>query len=167
MDLPDHDSTETAHRQEVDRLVKKVDLFVWVLDPEKYADAALHDRYLRPLADHAGVMLVALNKADRLSPDQLAACLADLRRILDAEGLGAAKLLATSAVTGQGIGELRALLTERIGAKQSAAQRLGFDITRAASELGGQVGDAPAAEVSEAHVRQLNRSLAQAGVPTW
>lgn len=163
MDLPDHDSTETAHRQEVDRLVKKVDLFVWVLDPEKYADAALHDRYLRPLADHAGVMLVALNKADRLSPEQLAACLADLRRILDAEGLGAAKLLATSAVTGQGIGELRALLTERIGAKQSAAQRLGFDITRAASELAGQVGDAPAAEVSQAHVRQLNRSLAQAG----
>ena len=35
------------HRLEVDRLVELVDLLVWVLDPQKYADAALHDRYLR------------------------------------------------------------------------------------------------------------------------
>ena len=27
-----------------------VDGAVWVVDPEKYADASLHDRYLRPLA---------------------------------------------------------------------------------------------------------------------
>ena len=53
LDLPDHDSTELSHRAQVDRLVEMVDLFVWVLDPQKYADAALHERYLRPLAGHA------------------------------------------------------------------------------------------------------------------
>ena len=47
LDLPDHDSTEVAHHVEVDRLVKLADLLVWVLDPQKYADAAIHDRYLR------------------------------------------------------------------------------------------------------------------------
>ena len=45
LDLPDHDSTELSHRAEVDRLVRLVDAFVWVLDPQKYADAVLHDAY--------------------------------------------------------------------------------------------------------------------------
>jgi hypothetical protein len=44
LDLPDHDSTVMAHRLEVDRLVALVDVLVWVLDPQKYADAAVHDR---------------------------------------------------------------------------------------------------------------------------
>ena len=48
LDLPDHDSTQLSHRREVDRLVALVDVLVWVLDPQKYADAAVHDRYLRP-----------------------------------------------------------------------------------------------------------------------
>ena len=37
---------------EVDRLVQLVDMLVWVVDPQKYADAAIHDRYLKPLAQH-------------------------------------------------------------------------------------------------------------------
>ena len=53
LDLPDHDSTELSHRLQVDRLVQLVDVMVWVVDPQKYADAALHERYLRPLAEHA------------------------------------------------------------------------------------------------------------------
>ena len=65
LDLPDHDSTEVAHRLEVDRLVQLVDMLVWVVDPQKYADAALHERYLRPLASHADVMMVVLNQVDR------------------------------------------------------------------------------------------------------
>ncbi len=58
----------TEHRLEAERLTGVVDLLVWVLDPQKYADAALHERYLRPLATHRDVMLVALNQADRLGP---------------------------------------------------------------------------------------------------
>lgn len=54
MDLPDHDSTEVSHHLEVDRLVELADLLVWVLDPQKYADAAIHDRYLAPYRTHAG-----------------------------------------------------------------------------------------------------------------
>jgi hypothetical protein len=55
---------------EVDRLVQLVDMLIWVVDPQKYADAALHDRYLIPLAQHAGVMMIVLNQADRLAPEE-------------------------------------------------------------------------------------------------
>ena len=98
LDLPDHDSTTVAHRLEVDRLVGLVDVLVWVLDPQKYADAAVHERYLRPLAGHAGVMVVVLNQADRLPAHQVDAALDDVRRLLAADGLGPVPVLATSAV---------------------------------------------------------------------
>ena len=67
LDLPDHDSTEVAHHVEVDRLVGLVDLLVWVLDPQKYADAALHERYLRPMAGHRDVTVVVLNHIDEVA----------------------------------------------------------------------------------------------------
>src|ERR1700691_6087175 len=55
LDLPDHDSVVTASMAAVDRLSKLADLVIWVLDPQKYADAAVHNRYLIPLAGHASV----------------------------------------------------------------------------------------------------------------
>src|SRR6185437_8432607 len=43
LDLPDFDSTSLGHRDEVERLLALIDVFVWVTDPQKYADSALHD----------------------------------------------------------------------------------------------------------------------------
>ena len=68
-------------------MVQLVDVMVWVVDPQKYADAVLHERYLRPLVEHAPVMVVVLNQIDRLPPAEREACLRDLRRLLDSEGL--------------------------------------------------------------------------------
>ena len=85
LDLPDHDSTEVSHQLEVDRLITMVDLMVWVVDPQKYADAALHDGYLRGLSSHSAVMTVVLNQIDRLTDEQRTSCIRDLRRILDDE----------------------------------------------------------------------------------
>ncbi len=53
LDLPDHDSVAAGAAVETDRLVGLADLMVWVLDPQKYADAAVHRRYLVPLAGHS------------------------------------------------------------------------------------------------------------------
>jgi energy-coupling factor transporter ATP-binding protein EcfA2 len=135
LDLPDHDSTAVAHRLEVDRLVELVDVLVWVLDPQKYADAAVHDRYLRPYADHAGILLVVLNQADRLEPDALAACLADLARLLRADGLASVPVLPVSARTGDGLDDLRAGLARRVAAKRAAQERLSADVRGAARAL--------------------------------
>jgi energy-coupling factor transporter ATP-binding protein EcfA2 len=135
LDLPDHDSVRIEHRLEVDRLVGLVDVLVWVLDPEKYADAAVHDRYLVPLASHAGVLLVVLNQVDRLDAAAQAACLADLRGLLDREGLAGTPLLAVSGRTGSGVAELRGELARRVVARRAASDRLTADVRSAAAQL--------------------------------
>jgi GTP-binding protein EngB required for normal cell division len=170
LDLPDHDSVRLEHRLEVDRLVALVDVLVWVLDPEKYADAAVHDRYLVPLASHAGVLLVVLNQVDRLDAAAAAACLADLRGLLDREGLAATPLLAVSARTGAGVSELRGELSRRVAARRAATERLTADVRGAAHELAAFCPDGsggPGRRDRAALLDDLGGALAEAaGVPT-
>jgi len=128
LDLPDHDSVVTASMAAVDRLSKLADMVVWVLDPQKYADAAVHNRYLIPLAGHAAVFTVVLNQIDVLPPQQARDCEEDLRRLLDAEGLADAPLLPVSARTGAGLGDLRALLTETVANNHAVSDRIAADI---------------------------------------
>ncbi|NBF00646.1 ABC transporter, partial [Nonomuraea sp. KC401] len=135
LDLPDHDSIRLSHRLEVDRLVELVDLLVWVVDPQKYADAALHERYLRPLAEHRDVMVVVLNQVDRLPAQAVDRCLRDLRRLLDDDGLKGVPVLAVSARTGTGLPALRSLLEDRVCERTSWSARLAADITTAAAHL--------------------------------
>jgi GTP-binding protein EngB required for normal cell division len=135
LDLPDVDSVEQAHRIEADRLVQRADLLIWVLDPQKYADNAVHTQYLAPLAGHQDVMVVVLNQVDRLSPPALAGCLADLRRLLASEGLAGVPVLATSARTGSGLEEVRGLLAARVAAKKAAMGRLSADLSDLAATL--------------------------------
>ncbi len=166
LDLPDHDSTEVSHHLEVDRMVDMADLLVWILDPQKYADAAIHDRYLRPLASHEDVMLVVLNHIDELPRDQVGPCLADVRRLLTADGLGAVPVLATSAVRGDGLEALRDLLVERVTAKKSSRARMLASIAAAAESLGEVTGDARPAGISRTGQRDLIDAFADAaGVP--
>jgi energy-coupling factor transporter ATP-binding protein EcfA2 len=165
LDLPDFDSVEAAHRAEVDRLVRLVDLLVWVVDPQKYADAALHERYLRPLAGHAAAMLVVLNQVDLLGA-QAGRARDDLGRILAASRLGAVPVLALSARTGEGVEPLRRAIGERVRSRAAALVRLGADVTAAADELGAAAGDGRAAGVHRRDREQLVASLATAaGVP--
>ncbi|MBB3086349.1 GTPase [Geodermatophilus sabuli] len=171
LDLPDHDSIKLEHRLEVDRLVQLVDVLVWVLDPEKYADAAVHERYLVPLAGHAGVLLVVLNQVDRLDPASARACLADLRALLDREGLAATPLLAVSARTGTGLGELRADLADRVAARRAATDRLTADVRATAAALSahcapGSADPAGGSGVGRQDREQVTAALAEAaGVP--
>ncbi len=168
LDLPDHDSVRQEHRLEVDRLVELVDVLVWVLDPEKYADAAVHDRYLVPLAGHAGVLLVVLNQVDRLDPAAAASCLADLRALLDREGLERTPLMAASGRTGLGVGELRGELAQRVAARRAATDRLTADVRGAAAALATHcpADGATAGEVGRREREALAGALATAaGVP--
>ncbi|HEU4490672.1 MAG TPA: YfjP family GTPase [Jiangellales bacterium] len=128
LDLPDHDSTTLSHRVEVDRLVEMVDLLVWVVDPQKYADAVLHDRYLRPLAEHAAVTVVVLNQVDRLGPDDVDPCLADLRRLLAADGLDSVAVLPVSARTGAGVDDLAAVVQRAVQDRHAAYDRIAADV---------------------------------------
>lgn len=166
LDLPDHDSTEVSHHLQVDRLVQYADLLVWVLDPQKYADAAIHDRYLKPLASHGDVMLVVLNHIDRIPEADQEVTLQDVRRLLRADGLVDVPVLATSAVRGDGIDDLKRTLAKRIRDKASITQRLALDVTATAKRLRVVNGVEPAAGVTTERRAVLEEALAQAaGVP--
>jgi GTP-binding protein EngB required for normal cell division len=146
LDLPDHDSVMGSATGQVDRLVSLADVMVWVLDPQKYADAAVHLRFLIPLAGHSEVQAVVLNQADLLTAAQIDDCVADLRRLLDSENLHDVPILVTSAVTGSGLDDLRALLVKGVAARRGAAARILADVdtvvTRFAPYAGAQDGPA-------------------------
>lgn len=166
LDLPDHDSTEVAHHLEVDRLVELADLMVWVLDPQKYADAAIHDRYLAPLASHAGVMVVVLNHIDTVPEDRRESMIADVRRLLDADGLQEVPVYAVSARHGTGIDELSDAIAERVRAKQLTRDRIESDLRAAAGRVAEATGTGKPRELTERQVGDLDDALADAaGVP--
>src|SRR5689334_22928678 len=143
VDLPDHDSV-TSGSSEVSRLVAQADLMVWVLDPQKYADAAVHSRYLVPMAGHASVIAAALNQADLLTPEQVQDCVSDLRRLLDTEGLHDARVLVTSATSAAGVADLRRALIETVIARQAALRRISADVDAVAARFVPYAGDADA-----------------------
>jgi GTP-binding protein EngB required for normal cell division len=165
LDLPDHDSVVSGDSGQVDRLVGLADLMVWVLDPQKYADAAVHRRYLVPLAGHSEVIAVVLNQADRLSAGQAEDCVTDLRRLLDSEDLNDVQVLMTSALTGGGIDDLRKLLIQAVSARRAATARLSADVdaiaarfrpyAAPAAESAGPPADGTASTVPEDTVNQL------------
>ena len=166
LDLPDLDSHELANRAEAARVLELVDLFVWVTDPQKYADARLHDDHVRALATHEAVTMVVLNQGDRLSPDEVDACRADLARLMALDGVPKAAVLATSATTGVGVDELRQRLANAVAARTSARARLAADVRAVAGALSAHVAPEEA-EVGDEVREELTDALARsAGVPT-
>jgi hypothetical protein len=140
---------------------------VWVLDPQKYADAAVHDRYLAPLASHWAVMMVVLNHVDEVPDDRRQSMLDDIRRLLDADGLERVPLLATSARTGEGIDALRYAIADRVRAKQVTNARLEADVRQAAQQLADATGTGRHPELSQQRIGALEDAFADAaGVPT-
>ena len=167
LDLPDHDSTEVAHHLEVDRLVGLADLLVWVLDPQKYADAAIHDRYLAPSAEHQDVILVVLNQIDTVPEERRQSMLDDIRRLLDADGLDRVPVLPVSAREGTGIAELRAEIARRAAEKQATSARVDADVKAVAGRISEASGDAPTRAMSTERAAALDDAFAEAaGVPT-
>ena len=165
LDLPDFDSQTTAHRIEADRVLDLVDVFVWVTDPQKYADARLHEDYIAKLSAHDAVTITVLNQVDRLTSEALAACRSDLLRLLGADGVVGAEVIATSATEGSGVIDLRDRISEVVTGHNAALQRLDSDLRSAATVLRSGVGDSePSLEdISDAGlVDALSRA---AGIP--
>ena len=141
LDLPDHDSIDPAHRAVVDRLLPMADLLVWVVDPQKYADDALHSGYLRRLGAHEAAMLVVLNQVDTVPEGQRAQLVADVGRLLAEDGLHHVPVLAVSARTGEGVATLRARLAAAVRRRSVAAERAGAELHDAATLLRSQVSE--------------------------
>jgi hypothetical protein len=166
LDLPDFDSVERSHRLEVDRLLGLVDLIIWVVDPQKYADRVVHTSYLREFHRYRDVTVVVLNQADRLPAADLPRVLADLRRLLDDDELAGVPVLATAAVQEPAMADLRRLLERTVTERQAALRRLSGDVDGVVSGLSTMMGPPAAADVDRATVDRLAGALAGvAGVP--
>jgi GTPase Era involved in 16S rRNA processing len=139
IDLPDHDSAVRAHREETDRATAAADLLLFVTDPQKYADASWHERYLRHLAHHQETLVVVLNKSDELSAADARACARDLSRMLTESGLTDVPILSTSTRTGEGLQQLRELIAARVRRKQAALLRSDADVDRAATLIAAEL----------------------------
>lgn len=167
VDLPDLDSVQHGHREEAERFAARVDLLVWVLDPQKYADSAVHDRYLRMMTAHSPVMVVVLNQVDRLPVPARAGCLADLRRVLRVEGIHGVPVIPLSTATGEGLGTLRGELVRRVAARQTAVRRLEADVSCLAEALGAACHSDSTDGVGRGERAGLVRALGEAaGVGT-
>ena len=138
LDMPDFDSVTTTNRDLAARMMRYVDVLVWVVDPQKYADAVIHRDFMVPLAASGAQALCVLNQADKLAPAEVPAVLASLTRLLQAEGTEAHLLappLAVSARTGEGVDVLRDLLAQVAAAKSLSLQRTDAQLRATASQL--------------------------------
>lgn len=135
LDLPDHDSVDSSHRETVDRVVPMADLIVWVVDPQKYADNALHSRYLQSIAETGAPSAVVLNQIDRLTRGDADAIMFDIRRLLAEKGIDTVPVLVTSVKTGAGIDSLRSLLASVVKKRSVAAEAVRSDLVATGREL--------------------------------
>jgi hypothetical protein len=94
------------------------------------------------MAGHAEVMFVVLNQIDRLPGEAADQVLDDLRRLLDEDGIAlgeygepGATVLSLSALTGDGIPELREVLGQFVADRGAAARRISADVDAAAWRL--------------------------------
>lgn len=162
LDLPDFDSTREANRQVVQRMVGLVDVLVWVMDPQKYADAAVHNGFLGPLSSHGAVTMVVLNQVDRLPERDVQPVLDSLRGILAADGLSRVRILPASALTGEGIDAVRSAIRDVAVQRRAQSQRLDADITKVSGQLREASGDGEAAGVRKPSITRLADELAAA-----
>ncbi|MGL5851876.1 MAG: ABC transporter, partial [Phycicoccus sp.] len=159
------DSRALANRAEAARVLELVDLFVWVTDPQKYADARLHDEHVRALATHEAVTMVVLNQADRLTPAEVETCRADLVRLMERDGVPRVSVLVTSALEGPGVDELRQRIANVVASRSAARARLAADVRAAALGLDRHVADAEPVVDETARTDLVDALARSAGVP--
>ena len=142
VDLPDVDSLSAGHRARVEEILPRVDAVAWVTDPEKYADALLHDEFLARWLPRLGRQVVVLNKTDRLE-DAAAGRVADdlARRLAVRRREGRVRVLPTSARSGSaGIAAFDTWLREGVEAKRIVLERLRAAADEAVRELAAAAG---------------------------
>lgn len=163
LDLPDFDSVQLEHRAIAERLAGQVDALVWVVDPQKYADAVLHTDFIATHARHGAVTIVVLNQIDLLPAAEVPRVIESLRGLLADDGLRGVRIIATSATTAAGVDELRAAIGVLAAAREAQAARLVADVSAMAAAV-PSAGEAARSGKSDtkARARDLTERLGDA-----
>jgi hypothetical protein len=139
---------------------------IWVLDPQKYADKAVHEDFFKPMASHKDVMIVVLNHIDEVPREGRQGMVEDVKRLLTLDGLDGVPVIATSARDGDGIADLKKLITRRVADKKASRSRFRIDVHDAAERLDVACGRARPRDLSTVTRSELNDAVADAaGVP--
>ena len=168
IDMPDTDSVELDHRLRTESLLARLDVLIWVVDPEKYRDAALHTRYIEPLAAYAGQFLFVLNQADRLAAPDRGLVAADFLDALERDGIPDPVVIVAAADPPagppQGGSDLMTALESLAERGSGVYEKLAIDLSRAAADLLARIGPTIGAhERLEALASDLTRIALEAG----
>jgi energy-coupling factor transporter ATP-binding protein EcfA2 len=143
IDLPDTDSVVAEHRHRVESVLPRIDVLIWVVDPEKYRDSALHHRYLQPLAGYASQFLFVLNRVDLVRPEDADRVAVDLRVALDEDGIAEPGCFPPPwhpRSPSHGVDEVMERLREMARYRETLYRKLILDLGRASTELESAVG---------------------------
>ncbi|MBR6459247.1 MAG: 50S ribosome-binding GTPase [Actinomycetaceae bacterium] len=165
LDLPDHDSIEIGHSVLVDSILPMVDVLIWVLDPQKYADHLIHDAYLAQMRRRKDYMVVVLNQIDTVMPERREALLDDVRTKLDADGLGDVPLYAVSAVEKEGLASVENELKKAIATTAANVATAEAELDAIRARLGAGVGESEAVVDEELLASTSNQIARAAGIP--
>uniref|UniRef100_UPI0026E03A5E GTPase n=1 Tax=Actinomyces radicidentis TaxID=111015 RepID=UPI0026E03A5E len=163
LDVPDYDSVTTDHALQVDRLVPVADILLWVVDPQKYADAALHEGYLRELGARQEDMLVLVNQVDTVPEAGVQPLLDDVHALLAADGLTDVEVLPVSAVRGDNMARLREILRGRVGIESNAARTADAELDAITGRLRGAVAPERVAHDAEVDAAAANALMRASG----
>lgn len=168
IDMPDIDSVEFGHRRVVEQLLPRVDVVVWVADPEKYSDRVLHEDFIVPLAPYRDQFVFVLNQIDRVPVADRPEIVAHFSRRLARSGMDATVFPVAAAPPDErpmGLEGLVEELAARFREKDIVRRKLGVDLDLLLDEIRTRLGDrmpvVPAWDrVEPGLVRQATRLLA-------
>jgi GTP-binding protein EngB required for normal cell division len=130
VDLPDFDSSEEAHRRVVEDVLPRVDVVIWVLDPEKYADPVLHDEFLSRLVPYEQQFGFVLNKVDRVA-EHVEAVVESLRETLVRDGFSQPRVVPAVADGGLDVSPdidgVHRLIEAASDTKRTATRKIAID----------------------------------------
>lgn len=161
LDLPDHDSVAVSHSVQVSQLMPLVDLLVWVLDPQKYADQALHGGYLQGLERRSDAMLVVLNQIDTVPFDQRDRIVDDVKEVLKADGLADVPVVTASALDHQGIDEIKIHIAAAVAQPSINAITAQAEIAAIAGRLSDSIAESEVT-ITDTQLQPVAGQLARA-----
>ncbi|MFC5280409.1 GTPase [Arcanobacterium canis] len=127
VDLPDIDSIQIENQSKAHAIIERADVTVWVLDPQKYADAVVHEDYLSQLREHSEALVIVLNKVDLLNPDERQYVENDVARLIADDGVSV-RVLPVSVASGEGLAELSQLLGTKVEAADVQRTKIAADL---------------------------------------
>jgi GTP-binding protein EngB required for normal cell division len=144
LDATDFDSIDRDHRARLERLLPEIDGIIWVFDPEKYHDPAIHDEFIAPLADSAPQFVFVLNQIDRIDERERLAIADDLRATLVSDGIAEPVLFFAAADPPdgrpRGVDLLAGFLENRLDAKRVQMGAVLGEARRVAAGLASAAG---------------------------